>query len=217
MSALNQKQVIKKSGKITEYFPQISSEQKQQFSELASLYKEWNEKINVISRKDIENFYEHHLLHSLSIARVISFPPDSCVLDVGTGGGFPGIPLAVLFPQTKFHLVDSIGKKIRVVEAVRDSLKLNNVTAEQARAEELKGRYDFIVSRAVTALPEFYSLVRRIWTPYKGIYYIKGGDVRTEINALQKGLHAEVFPISEFFKESFFETKNVVRVYEMTV
>jgi 16S rRNA (guanine527-N7)-methyltransferase len=232
MSGLHQKQTIKNtsavishasesndciadiSEKVAEYFPQISSKQKQQFSEIASLYKEWNEKINVISRRDIENFYEHHLLHSLSIARVISFSPDTRVLDIGTGGGFPGIPLAILFPQTKFHLVDSIGKKIRVVEAVRDSLGLCNVTAEQVRAEALKGKYDFVVSRAVTTLLEFYSWVRHVWTPCKGIYYIKGGDVQAEINALPKRLRAEVFQISEFFKEDFFETKNVVHIYE---
>ncbi|MDR0763953.1 MAG: 16S rRNA (guanine(527)-N(7))-methyltransferase RsmG [Bacteroidales bacterium] len=199
---------------VAEYFPNISPEQKQMFVALESLYREWNEKINVISRKDIENFYKHHVLHSLSIARVISFESGDRVLDVGTGGGFPGIPLAILFPQTKFHLVDSIGKKIRVVEAVRDALGLLNVTAEQARVETLKGRYDFIVSRAVTALPEFYGWVRHIWTSRKGIYYIKGGDISQEINALPKSLNADVFPISNFFNEDFFTTKNIVHIYK---
>jgi 16S rRNA (guanine527-N7)-methyltransferase len=181
---------------------------------LEPLYREWNEKINVISRKDIENFYEHHLLHSLSIACVASFENEDYVLDVGTGGGFPGIPLAILFPQTKFHLIDSVGKKIHVVEAIRDKLDLKNVTVEQVRAETLKGQYDYIVSRAVTTLPDFYGWVRRIWTPSKGIYYIKGGDVSVEIDSLPKGLCTEVFPISNFFDEEFFTTKNVVHIYK---
>jgi 16S rRNA (guanine527-N7)-methyltransferase len=199
---------------IDKYFTNITAQQREQFAALEPLYREWNEKINVISRKDIENFYEHHVLHSLSIAHAISFPHSARVLDIGTGGGFPGIPLAILFPQTKFHLVDSIGKKIRVVEAIRDTLGLLNVTAEQTRAETLKGRYDFIVSRAVTTLPEFYQWVRHIWTPNKGIYYIKGGDVSEEIRALPKGLSSAVFPVSDFFSEDFFKTKNVIHIYK---
>jgi 16S rRNA (guanine527-N7)-methyltransferase len=197
---------------VATYFPNISPKQQQLFAALEPLYREWNEKINVISRKDIDNFCERHILHSLSIACVTSFESEARVLDVGTGGGFPGIPLAILFPQTKFHLVDSTGKKIRVIEAVRDALGLLNVTTEQARVESLKGRYDFITGRAVTALPEFYEWVRRVWTPSKGIYYIKGGDVSEEISALSKGLNTTVFPLSNFFKEDFFTTKNVVHV-----
>jgi 16S rRNA (guanine527-N7)-methyltransferase len=199
---------------INKYFPNITAQQREQFAALEALYREWNEKINVISRKDIENFYEHHVLHSLSIACVTTFENNARVLDIGTGGGFPGIPLAILFPQTKFHLIDSIGKKIRVVEAVRNALNLRNVTAEQARAEVLKGQYDYIVSRAVTILPEFYSWVRRIWMPSKGIYYIKGGDISAEINLLPNGLNSNIFPISDFFKEEFFETKNIVRIWK---
>src|SRR5687767_8081315 len=146
---------------ISHYFPNLTEKQYDQFAKLYSLYADWNEKINVVSRKDIENLYTNHVLHSLGIAKVMSFKPGAHVLDVGTGGGFPGIPLAILFPETNFHLVDSIGKKITVVNAVADGLGLKNVKAEQIRAEQIKGEYDFIVSRAVTRLKEFYGWVNR--------------------------------------------------------
>jgi 16S rRNA (guanine527-N7)-methyltransferase len=200
------------------YFTDISTKQNEQLSALEDLYREWNEKINVISRKDIENFKEHHVLHSLSIAKIIDFLPNARVLDVGTGGGFPGIPLAILFPKTRFHLVDSIGKKIKVVEAVRDALGLKNVIAEQIRAEELKGQYDFVVSRAVTTLPEFYGWVRNKISPQNrhklknGIIYIKGGDVESELKDIK--VRSQIYNISDFFKEEFFETKKIVHIWK---
>src|SRR5687767_9050062 len=146
---------------ISQYFPDLTEKQKDQFARLYSLYADWNEKINVVSRKDIENLYVNHVLHSLGIAKVMSFKPGANVLDVGTGGGFPGIPLAILFPETNFHLVDSIGKKITVVQNVANALGLKNVKGEQIRAEQLKGEYDFIVSRAVTRLREFYKWINQ--------------------------------------------------------
>ncbi len=189
----------------------LSEQQQKQFDALESLYREWNEKINVISRKDIDNFYERHVLHSLSIALFTSFKAGARVLDVGTGGGFPGIPLAILFPQTKFHLIDSIGKKIRVVKEVASALGLHNVTAEQVRAENVIGRYDYIVSRAVTTLPEFYAWVK---DKTNNIFYIKGGDVSSEIAALPKEIKTTIYPISDYFKEEFFETKKVIHIYK---
>jgi 16S rRNA (guanine527-N7)-methyltransferase len=177
---------------IFQYFPELTSKQKEQFNLLAPLYKEWNEKINVISRRDIENLYINHVLHSLGIAKVTSFLPGSIVLDVGTGGGFPGIPLAILFPETNFHLVDSIGKKITVVNAIASGIGLPNVKGEQVRAEQLKGEYDFIVSRAVTRLKEFYGWIhnrakkKSIHTLHNGILYLKGGDLDEELAELKK-------------------------------
>ncbi|MDR1973645.1 MAG: 16S rRNA (guanine(527)-N(7))-methyltransferase RsmG, partial [Bacteroidales bacterium] len=153
--------------RILKYFPYLTDEQRRQLSLLQGLYSEWNSKINVISRKDMEHFQEHHVLHSLSIAKVTDFPPSTQILDVGTGGGFPGVPLAILFPQAKFHLVDSIGKKIRVVNEVVAALGLKNVTTEQARAEALKGQYDFVISRAVTTLPEFHGWVKKLIAPHR--------------------------------------------------
>lgn len=201
---------------ITHYFPDLSEKQKDQFAKLYELYADWNDKINVISRKDIENLYVNHVLHSLGIAKVMSFKPGASVLDVGTGGGFPGIPLAILFPETNFHLVDSIGKKITVVNAVAQELGLKNVKGEQIRAEQLKGKYDFIVSRAVTRLKEFYGWIQNkvkeksIHELDNGILYLKGGDLDEELNELKKP-HA-LYNLSDYFKEDFFETKKVVYV-----
>lgn len=204
------------SGVIYEYFPGLTDVQKAQFAQLYSLYKDWNEKINVISRKDIDNLYINHVLHSLGIAKVNSFQPGAAILDVGTGGGFPGIPLAIMFPNAHFHLVDSIGKKITVVKNVAQSLGLTNVIAEQARAEQLKGEYDFIVSRAVTRLKEFYSWIHRkvkkksTHELYNGILYLKGGDLDEELSELKKPY--QLFSLSDYFKEEYFETKKIVYV-----
>ncbi|MEG1573326.1 MAG: 16S rRNA (guanine(527)-N(7))-methyltransferase RsmG [Bacteroidales bacterium] len=199
---------------IENYFPALTDLQKQQFALLPILYAELNEKINVISRKDIDNLEEKHILHSLAIAKVVSFLPKAKILDVGTGGGFPGIPLAILFPETQFHLIDSIGKKIKVVQSVVDTLGLKNVKAEHGRAEQVKGSYDFIVSRAVTAFPVFYTWVHTKISPRcfhsisNGILYLKGGDLSEELVDFQS--HCHEFPISDFFAEDFFETKKVV-------
>jgi 16S rRNA (guanine527-N7)-methyltransferase len=201
---------------ISHYFPSLTSQQKDQFTKLFSLYSEWNDKINVVSRKDIENLYINHVLHSLGIAKVMSFSSGASVLDVGTGGGFPGIPLAILFPETDFHLVDSIGKKITVVNAVAGGLGLMNVKGEQIRAEQIKGKYDFIVSRAVTRIKEFYGWVHQktkeksVHDLDNGILYLKGGDLEEELNELKKP-HS-VYNLSDYFKEEFFETKKVVYV-----
>lgn len=201
---------------IFSYFPGLTPVQREQFSKLYSLYSEWNDKINVISRKDIENLYVNHVLHSLGIAKVISFKPGSEVLDVGTGGGFPGIPLAILFPQTRFHLVDSIGKKITVVKNVADGIGLTNVRAEQIRAEQVKGQYDFIVSRAVTRIKEFYQWIHQkvkkksLHEMDNGILYLKGGDLEPELNELKRPY--QLIDLSDYFREEFFETKKVVYV-----
>jgi 16S rRNA (guanine527-N7)-methyltransferase len=201
---------------IFSYFPDLTPLQREQFSKLYSLYSEWNEKINVVSRKDIENLYINHVLHSLGIAKVISFKPGSHILDVGTGGGFPGIPLAIMFPDTKFHLVDSIGKKITVVKNVAEGIGLKNVKAEQIRAEQIKGEYDFIVSRAVTRLKEFYQWIHRKVKPKSihsmdnGILYLKGGDLEEELNEMKRPY--QLIDLSDHFKEEFFETKKVVYV-----
>lgn len=199
---------------IFNYFPNLTEKQKEQFSLVGSLYKEWNDKINVISRKDIDNLYTNHILHSLGIAKLISFNPGAEILDVGTGGGFPGIPLAILFPETQFHLVDSIGKKITVVKEVSTALGLKNVNAEQIRAEQIKGKYDFIVSRAVTRMKEFYGWVNTKSKPKSthsldnGILYLKGGDLDEEMNELKRPY--SVTNLQDFFSEEFFETKRVV-------
>lgn len=201
---------------IQKYFPEITPLQLSQFEQLIPLYTEWNNKINVISRKDIENLKVNHILHSLAIAKVITFKPGTKIMDVGTGGGFPGIPLAILFPECKFHLIDSIGKKITVVEAVAEGIGLQNVTAEKIRAEDVDGKFNFIVSRAVTNIPEFYS-----WVKYKilpknqntlknGIIYLKGGDLKDELAAFEK--KSTIFNISDFFEEEFFETKKVIHI-----
>jgi len=189
---------------------------KQLFSMLGELYTEWNEKINVISRKDIDHLYERHVLHSLGIAKVTQFVPGTRIMDVGTGGGFPGIPLAILFPETEFFLVDSIAKKITVVNEVAKALGLKNVKAEQQRAEKVKGQFDFVVSRAVTAFPKFVSLVRtKISGVQKnefanGILYLKGGDFDEELEGFKN--RVKVFNLSNYFEEEFFETKKVIHL-----
>jgi 16S rRNA (guanine527-N7)-methyltransferase len=199
---------------IQKYFPQLNEKQKQQFAALGDLYKDWNEKINVISRKDVENIYTNHILHSLGIAKVMSFKPGARVLDVGTGGGFPGVPLAILFPETQFHLVDSIGKKITVVNEVVKGADIKNVRGEQIRAEQIKDKYDFVVSRAVTRMKEFYGWVNNkvkadsIHSLDNGILYLKGGDLDEELNELKKPY--SLYNLSDYFTEEFFETKKVV-------
>lgn len=201
---------------IFQYFPNLTNTQQTQFEQLRGLYEIWNDRINVISRKDVGNLYVNHVLHSLAIARVVEFRAGARVLDVGTGGGFPGIPLAILFPDTNFHLVDSIGKKITVVKEVAAGLGLKNVNAQQVRAEELKSDYDFIVSRAVTRLSEFYGWVKgkvkasSSHSLKNGILYLKGGELEEELAELKRPV--DVYNISDFFQEPFFETKKVVYV-----
>lgn len=200
---------------IIKQFPNLSDNQILQFQKLEALYHDWNAKINVISRKDIDELYTKHVLHSLAIAKVQPFEPGTYVLDVGTGGGFPGIPLAILFPETRFYLIDVIAKKIKVVQAVAEALGLQNVKTEQMRAENVKGDFDFIVSRAVTNMPDFYSWVKnKIKKQNKhalknGILYLKGGDLTQELAAFPK---ATEYPIADFFSDPFFETKKVVHL-----
>ncbi|MEO8516259.1 MAG: 16S rRNA (guanine(527)-N(7))-methyltransferase RsmG [Flavobacterium sp.] len=200
---------------ILKYFPNLSEGQIAQFKKLEGLYQDWNAKINVISRKDIDELYVKHVLHSLAIAKIQPFEPGTYVLDVGTGGGFPGIPLAILFPETRFYLIDVIAKKIKVVQAVADALELKNVKAEQMRAENVKGDFDFIVSRAVTNMPDFVSWIKeKIKKQSKhelknGILYLKGGDLSEELKNFPK---AEEYNISDFFEPEFFETKKVVHL-----
>jgi len=198
---------------IYSHFPDLTERQRDQFAALFDLYSEWNAKINVISRKDMESFYEKHVLHSLGIAKVYTFLPGQRVLDVGTGGGFPGIPLAILFPETQFHLVDSIGKKIKVVLAVADALGLENVRADHGRAEEFKGPYDFIVSRAVTQMQRFVPWIKGKISQknldserINGLLYLKGGDLAEELGTMK----ARISSLSNFFTSEFFETKKVV-------
>ena len=196
------------------YFPDLTEKQKNQFVQLGSLYKDWNEKINVISRKDIDNLYINHILHSMAIAKVIQFKPGASILDVGTGGGFPGIPLAILFPETEFHLVDSIGKKITVVKEVASAIDLENMNADQIRAEQVKYKYDFVVSRAVTRMKEFYIWIHQkiktesVHSLDNGILYLKGGDLEEEMNELKK--RYSIYDLTEYFKEDFFQTKKIV-------
>lgn len=198
---------------ILKYFPNLTTEQIQQFEALEGLYKDWNSKINVISRKDIEELYLKHVLHSLGIAKVINFAPNSSILDVGTGGGFPGVPLAILFPECQFHLVDSINKKLKVINAVCDGIGLTNVRTTHSRVEALDQTYDFIVSRAVTAMPEFTSWVKgKIAKTQKndlknGILYLKGGDLTEELKPYKT---VKAFLLSDYFDEPFFETKKVI-------
>jgi len=202
------------SGLIKNYFPELTAEQLKQFSQLPELYAHWNSQINVISRKDIELLEERHILHSLGIAKVMAFQPGTRILDVGTGGGFPGIPLAILFPESEFVLVDSIGKKIKVVNEVASAIGLKNVNAFHLRAEEVKEKFHFVVSRAVTEFPVFYNWVRTKFsheqfnTMPNGILYLKGGDLKEEFGRFYD--KAKFFELNSYFKEEFFETKKVV-------
>ena len=203
---------------ILRHFPDISEEQQIQYQKLGELYSYWNERINLISRKDIDLLYTRHVLHSLAIARYIQFLPQSSVLDVGTGGGFPGIPLAIMFPETRFYLIDSISKKILVVNDVIVKLGLNNCRAKKIRAEDVKDKFDFIVSRAVTQLPKFYDWVKNnISSTSKhsipnGIIYLKGGDLDMELAPFKK--RYIVKPISAYFKNEFFDTKKVIHIFK---
>lgn len=201
---------------IKSYFPEITEQQITQFAQLRSLYEFWNAQINVISRKDLDHFYERHVLHALAIAKVMKFNPGADVLDVGTGGGFPGIPLAIMFPETNFTLVDSIGKKIKVVKEVAQALGLTNVEAFHQRAEDTKKQFDFVVSRAVTAMPAFIPWIERKFKQSNnhklknGILYLKGGDLKEELKPVKQKV--KLHPIPTFFKEEFFDTKMVVYV-----
>jgi 16S rRNA (guanine527-N7)-methyltransferase len=203
---------------ILKYFPHLTDLQKQQFAMLPELYANWNSQINVISRKDIEHLMERHVLHSLGIANIVTFVKETEILDVGTGGGFPGIPLAILFPDTEFLLVDSIGKKIKVVNEVSNTLELQNVKALQARAEDINGNFDFVVSRAVTALPEFMKWIsgkiktRNINSINNGVLYLKGGDIDSELTPLNN--YWKVFELHDYFSEPFFESKKIVHLWK---
>lgn len=201
---------------ILRYFPQLTEQQQQQFAALDALYRDWNAKINVISRKDIDNLYPHHVLHSLGIAKVITFRPGTHVMDIGTGGGFPGIPLAILFPEVQFHLLDSIGKKIKVAQAVADALQLSNVRTSHKNVIEEKEKYDFVVSRAVMQMGDLVRLVRknvhhdqRNSLP-NGLICLKGGDIQQEMRPFKHC--CDVWPLHTYFEEEFFETKKVAYV-----
>lgn len=204
--------------KIPEYFSELGSKQIEKYAMLEKLYPEWNEKINVISRKDIDNLFERHILHSLAIAKLINFKSGSSVMDVGTGGGFPGIPLAIFFPNVKFYLIDSTGKKINVVKEIVQTLGLDNVVAEQKRAEEVKDKFDFIVSRGVGAFPQFYNITKKNISEIdrniipNGILYLKGGDFDEEIAPFRG--RVKLFNISEVFDGEFFETKKIIHVWK---
>ena len=201
---------------IISHFSDLSEKQIEQFTMLMPLYKDWNAQINVISRKDIEELYIKHVLHSLAIAKIVQFKPKTTILDVGTGGGFPGIPLAILFPECEFVLVDSIGKKIKVVNEVVNRLELTNVTAYHKRAEEIEEQFDFVVTRAVTRIKKFIPWVKGKLKPESfntlknGVLFLKGGDLAEEITESNKKV--ELFPISDFFKDEFFETKVVAYI-----
>ncbi len=201
---------------ILKYFPNLTDTQKSQFAKLQRLYADWNEKVNVISRKDIDNLYVNHVLHSLAIAKIISFTDGTRLLDVGTGGGFPGIPLAIMFPQCQFRLIDSIGKKITVVNAVIEAVGLANARGEQIRAEQVKEKSDFVISRAVTRFDSFYNMTRKCVSPGgnnqlpNGIIYLKGGDFDDELKTINR--KTTIYNISDYFDEPFFETKKIIHV-----
>ncbi len=201
---------------LLKYFPELDEKQKEQFAALGELYTDWNAKINVISRKDIDNLYEHHVLHSLGIAKVIHFSPETKIMDLGTGGGFPGIPLAIFFPEVKFHLVDSIGKKVRVASEVANSIGLKNVTFSHARAEEIKDMYDFVVSRAVMPLTDLMKIIRKNFSTHQqnalpnGLICLKGGELEHETMPFRN--KTTMWNLSDYFDEDFFETKKVVYV-----
>ncbi len=201
---------------IEKYFPHLDSEKREKLSLLGQIYSDWNSRINVISRKDMDHFYERHVLHSLAIAQYIQFSDETRILDVGTGGGFPGIPLAIMFPNCQFQLIDSIGKKIKVVNAVASELGLKNVKAEQVRVENHPQKYDFIISRAVTAFPAFVNLCKNKILPTNrnaitnGIIYLKGGDFNQELEEFKK--RVSVTPLSNYFEEEFFETKKIIHL-----
>ncbi|MGG7665793.1 16S rRNA (guanine(527)-N(7))-methyltransferase RsmG [Dyadobacter sp. BHUBP1] len=201
---------------IDRYFPNLTADQRDKFGQMGELYEYWNARVNVISRQDIDTLYERHVLHSLGIAKVQEFRPGTAILDVGTGGGFPGVPLAIMFPEAQFHLVDSIGKKIRVVQEVVNALKLDNVRADQVRAEKLDDSYEFVVSRAVTRMAPFVGWVKKnisrnsFHDRRNGILYLKGGDLAEELSEIKE--RPQVYALSDFFGEEFFETKKVVYV-----
>ncbi|MBR1512666.1 MAG: 16S rRNA (guanine(527)-N(7))-methyltransferase RsmG [Bacteroidales bacterium] len=204
--------------RLFEYFPDLTERQKEQYNQLKDLYLDWNSKINVISRKDMEHFYEHHVVHSLAIAKYFELLPGMKVMDLGTGGGFPGIPLAIMFPQTEFYLIDGTGKKIKVVNAVKDAIGLENVVAEQKRAEEVTEKFDVVTGRAVMTLPEIANLAGnrlRIRGDVEagGILYLKGGDLTEEFNALNRYWRYKKAIISKWYKEEYFEEKFVIHLY----
>lgn len=195
---------------LQKYFTNLSEEQINQFNALGQLYVYWNQRINVISRKDMESFYQSHVLHSLGLAKIQQFLPGDRVLDLGTGGGFPGIPLAILLPETRFHLIDSIGKKIKVVQQVIDNLQLHNITCQQIRAEQHSGTYHYIVTRAVTRLNTLTNWAKPLLAPGGRVLCLKGGDLEQEIAEVQ--LPVKSFALSDYFSESFFETKSVLEL-----
>ena len=195
---------------VLKYFPDLTREQRERFGMLGEIYADWNARVNLISRKDIAHLYERHVLHSLGIAKVTAFAAGSKILDVGTGGGFPGIPLAILFPTVRFHLIDSIGKKITAVNGIIEALGLTNATAEQVRSEDHRGRYDLVASRAVTALPTFVRSTKHLLRPGGSIFCRKGGELADEIMPLTQ--RVEVFELSKHFSGEFFATKKIVRI-----
>lgn len=203
---------------IKQYFPSLTDQQTDQLAQLLPLYKEWNQKINVISRKDIDNLYERHVLHSLSIAKFIQFNPESHIIDLGTGGGFPGIPLAILFPEVNFHLVDSIGKKLKVIKDIAEQIGLENVRTSHSRVEDLHEKADFIVCRAVASIDKLVSWTKKLYSPKmlhglpNGLIALKGGRVNEEIKTLSKGAYTEKLALTDYFQEDFFTDKYIVYV-----